>query len=582
MREFIKLVGCAAAAAAAALMLSGAAHAQAAALTIDDVSRAAETHNVAVLKRALADPALFAAVAKDDPQAGLDVKLAIADALAQSGDPKAALDAYKAALTDMVRLNGKNDPQQIDVLRKTAALRTQSGDLTGATADLDLALDIARATFGEDNATTLAVKGDGDRAWAALIAKDPTVKRPLQFATRDIGAEQYDLIEIYYATHRKPTGDKAPARYFGKERGPMAYGKAYISVPRNRKAGAIPVPSIWKLEFRADPEKHLILTDIKPEDTRELFFRDLTGRIAGTQRKEVFVFIHGFNSTFEAAAMRTAQLAADLSLDGAPILYSWASKSSPLGYKADSGEADVESQIQDLSNFLADVAQKTGASRVHLVAHSLGNKFLMEALTRLAQRPAASRPLFDEVVMAAADVSAADFQTRWNTLRPLGKRFTLYASKRDYALLMSQSYNRQARLGDAHNVVVLDGMQTIDTTAAAGGLLGHADFDGNALDDFRSLIWDSLAPAQRCVLQADVAGGKPYWVFAAGTRTACTDVEFREVVSRVRKAGSPVKALQELQAMLSNPAKIELPAGIGAEQIRQRLVLTYGLANATP
>ena len=41
--------------------------------------------------------------------------------------------------------------------------------------------------------------------------------------------------------------------------------------------------------------------------------------------KQVFVFVHGFNVSFENALRRTAQIAYDLNFDGAPFLFSWPS-----------------------------------------------------------------------------------------------------------------------------------------------------------------------------------------------------------------------------------------------------------------
>jgi hypothetical protein len=84
------------------------------------------------------------------------------------------------------------------------------------------------------------------------------------------------------------------------------------------------------------------------------------------------------------------------------------------------------------------------------------------------------------------------------------------------------------------------------------------------------------------VLEADVAGGKPYWAFAAGSRQACPDNEFREVVSLVRRAGSPAGALEELQTLPAKPDALQQLrlAGLTLEQLRQRLMLTYGLTPA--
>ena len=41
---------------------------------------------------------------------------------------------------------------------------------------------------------------------------------------------------------------------------------------------------------------------------------------------EAFVFVHGYNNSFKAAAFRTAQIAYDLEFEGAAICYSWPSQ----------------------------------------------------------------------------------------------------------------------------------------------------------------------------------------------------------------------------------------------------------------
>jgi esterase/lipase superfamily enzyme len=578
VRDFVTAI-------AVAFVVAGApALAQTPSLSIAQVIQASETHDVAVLKRAVNETAWVEALKKDDPQSAIELKLGVGEALAQAGDKRGALLAYTSALADMAKINGEHDPQQIDVLRKTAVLRSQVADLAGAALDLDRALDIAKSVLNETDPIIVDISADNDKAWASYQASNPSVHRPLQFSSRAIATDQFDLVQIYYATHRKATGSSAPAKFYGGERGPLVYGKAVISVPRNRAAGKLPLPSVWKLEFRADPEKHVILTSVTPMSSRDTFFSDVRDRVAGSKRKEAFVFIHGFNSSFEAAAQRTAQLAADLNIDGAPILYSWPSRASALGYRADEAEADIPAQIDDLADFLTTVARDTGAVRVNVVAHSLGNKFLTKALVKLSERPVDQRPSFDEVVLAAPDVAADDFGATWLSIRPLAKRYTLYASRRDFALMMSDGYNRKQRLGDARTSVSLEGMQTVDTTLAKGGLLGHADFTGNALDDFRALIWDSLAPSKRCVLQSDSEAGKDHWVFAAGTGQACADSEFREVVSLVREAGSPTQALQELQGLTNKPdvAQQLSLAGLTFDGIRRRLLLTYGLSAGAP
>ncbi len=527
---------------------AGAAPALAQTLTLSQVSDAAQAGNLPVLRQALNDPALLSSVQAIDGQAAVDLEMSIGAAFEAAGDKATAVLAYDKAVASIALLHdGHDDLTQVDVLRKTAGLRRDLGDLKGAVADINKAFAIATA---DKHPALREVRTEYDNLRMAFASANPGAALPEPYTPRGGVSSGYDIVEIFYATHRTPTGATDPGHYYGGQRGPMVYGKAYVSVPRDRPAGSIPKPSIWRAEFRPDPDRHIILTDIKQSSSREAFFSDLQGRLGAAKEKEVFIFIHGFNTSFEQAAEGTAQLAADLAIDGAPILYSWPSKANLLAYGADEQEALVDSQISDLAAFMSNVAKSSGATRVHLVAHSMGNRFLLRALVKLAALPADQRPQFDEIVLASPDVGVDDFTGIWPQVRPLGHRYTLYASTRDKALMVSGEIHNMQRIGDAHKIVLADGLQTVETTAASGGLLGHSDFAGNALDDFRALMWYSLAPVNRCVLQTANKGAEPYWVFAGPG--SCPESQFREAVSLARTEGSPEIALTRVQAMIAD------------------------------
>ena len=63
-----------------------------------------------------------------------------------------------------------------------------------------------------------------------------------------------------------------------------------------------------------------------------------------------------------------------MAFDGAPILYSWPSNTgeNPIGYTAAQNNNDWT--VAHLEWFLRDVTAKTGATRIHLIAHSMGRK----------------------------------------------------------------------------------------------------------------------------------------------------------------------------------------------------------------
>lgn len=374
----------------------------------------------------------------------------------------------------------------------------------------------------------------------------------------------FDLVEIFYATSRKRTGRPGATAFYSGRRGSLEYGSAVVSVPRDREIGELPTPSIWTFEFRPDPAKHFILTRVTPVTDRPSFLTAVATRVGGSERKEVFVFVHGFNTTFEDGALRTAQLAADLKIDGAPILWSWPSAGGVLSYWADEKEADSPAEASALAAFLEDIARSSGATRIHLIAHSMGNRPLMAALRQIAERQSLPPRPFDEIVFAAPDVGVREFDALWPAIDDLGERYTLYASGRDKALLLSQGINGMQRIGDATPVVLRPGLQTVDTTAASGGLLGHSDFAGTALDDFRAVIWLSLKPDGRCVLSAE-RGESRWWKFGG----PCPPLEFREVSQKARVAGGVEAALAEIEAQMAAATPEER---VALDIIRDRLL----------
>lgn len=95
------------------------------------------------------------------------------------------------------------------------------------------------------------------------------------------------------------------------------------------------------------------------------------------------VFIHGFNVTFEEAAIRAAQIGFDLKVPGITAFFSWPSKGrlSLLDYAAD--EATIDASAGKMTDFLVKFAQQTDAERVHVIAHSMGNRGLLGAMQRI-------------------------------------------------------------------------------------------------------------------------------------------------------------------------------------------------------
>jgi esterase/lipase superfamily enzyme len=322
-------------------------------------------------------------------------------------------------------------------------------------------------------------------------------------------AALYDVIPGW--KHEKP--DLA----YGMKRGRgVELGMCEVSIPKEHEVGVLEAPSIFKLELRETPERHVVLLDVErlPE---EAFYTALSERVARSPAKDAFVFVHGYNVSFEDAARRTAQIAYDLDFPGAPVFYSWPSQASLTGYTVD--ENNVEWTVPHLREFLTEVVERSGAEQMHLVAHSMGNRALANALRGLSYRRDVKQPMFNHVVLTAPDVDADVFR---RDLAPrivkTAERVTLYASSNDKALSYSKTVHGYPRAGDTgEDLVVVRGIDTIDVSAVDTSLfgLGHVYYGSNqtVLADLFDLIRTAKPPEERRWLRAELLGSLRYWVF---------------------------------------------------------------------
>jgi esterase/lipase superfamily enzyme len=301
---------------------------------------------------------------------------------------------------------------------------------------------------------------------------------------------------------------------YGGDRGKLELGVCEVSIPKSHEVGELESPSIFRLEFSENSARHVILQKVQPEPA-EQFFNNLRECVGRSSQKSAFVFVHGYNVTFIEAARRTAQIAYDLKFDGVPIFYSWPSQAQLLQYTVD--ETNVAWTVPHLLKFLTDVAEQSGAERIHLIAHSMGNRALTSALRDLALSRGSAGPSFDEVVLTAPDVDADVFI---NDIAPAivktAKRVTLYASSNDEALVMSKKVHGYPRAGDSGSqLIVVPGVDTVDVSIVDTSLLGHAYYGDNStvLADIFELLAASKPADQRQWLRAEKLGLLKYWVF---------------------------------------------------------------------
>jgi esterase/lipase superfamily enzyme/uncharacterized membrane protein YkvA (DUF1232 family) len=328
------------------------------------------------------------------------------------------------------------------------------------------------------------------------------------------------LYEIWFGTNRVPLDPRDPSKGFGSTRDEtgMHYGVCEVAIPKSHKFGS--TGTAWwrrwlRLEFADD---HIRIVRRRVIDGENAFFDDLREELAGSEGNQLLFYLHGFNVSFDDAAIRAAQLFADLKVPGAAAFFSWPSKASVDDYFADV-ERIGESEA-DIAAFLRSLATRLGGATVHIIAHSMGNRGLARAMQRITAAAAGTAGVrFGQIILAAPDVSVGLFHDLARVYPMLSRRTTMYVSARDRALGLSQWLQDAPRAGFTPPVTIVPNIDTIEVTNIDLTLLGHGYYaEAEAvLYDIASLLQNDVGPGQRTRLRASVASGSTnsYWVISA-------------------------------------------------------------------
>ncbi len=183
--------------------------------------------------------------------------------------------------------------------------------------------------------------------------------------------------------------------------------------------------------------------------------------------------IHGFNVSFEEAAIRAAQIGYDLKVPGEMAFYSWPSHGSMAAYSAD--EATITASVPHIAQFLPELSERSKAERIHLFVHSMGNRGFLRSLERLV---ADRRPTLrlGQVFFCAPDEDVRTFKDTVNRYPHRFERRTLLVSPDDQAVCLSQWKHGHDRVGSVPPVTVVDGIETIEVGGFGLLALGHGYF----------------------------------------------------------------------------------------------------------
>ncbi len=272
--------------------------------------------------------------------------------------------------------------------------------------------------------------------------------------------------------HFSTTRTRDARSLFGAGRSPVpTYGMFELSIPPAHRPGHIEWP-----RGKPDPERDFLATKAFLHPSRSAFIASLRQELRALPRgkREVVIYIHGFNNNFAEGLYRMAQMKQDFGLPGIAIHYSWPSAANPLGYGYD---RDSMLFARDGLEDLIEAAALAGSERILLVGHSMGALLLMETLrqTEIGRRHHLTKRI-GGVILISPDIDIDLFRQQMRRIRTLPQPFLIFTSRRDRALRLSAAITGQKeRLGSVSDVRALAELKVtlFDVSKFSRGITGH-------------------------------------------------------------------------------------------------------------
>jgi esterase/lipase superfamily enzyme len=231
-----------------------------------------------------------------------------------------------------------------------------------------------------------------------------------------------------------------------------------------------------------DPQEHFTMRSRRGLD-ETAFFAELASHISGRigSNRDVLLYVHGFNTSYDEARFRLAQIVDDARFGGVAVLYTWPTAGSLLDYGAAKENATIARDA--LSKLLHRLSELPDIGRVHILAHSMGAWLAMEALREnaISGSPDLSGKLGD-VMLAAPDIDLNVFRQQLARLDP--SHVFVLVSSNDRALSLSRTL-----AGDRQRLGALDpnnpsdrtaledlGVKAYDLSRESTGLIGHGTY----------------------------------------------------------------------------------------------------------
>ena len=360
----------------------------------------------------------------------------------------------------------------------------------------------------------------------------------------------YDDIPILYATDRKPSDDPAERPFYLDDTGFIVrLGQARVkaapagtdwetarrsSLAKNRK-GDYPLEIHSVTETDTLPSTYSFMTrsvpDLATPDAQGKKFAELVNqRMALSNHKEVYIYLHGFRVKFDIPVLVATELWHFMGYRGAFIAYTWASTPRLFAYLSDLEAAVI--LARKLRLFFTYLAQETQVEKIHIVGFSAGSRLIVRALDQMALLNAGKTEQeirrdvkIGNVIIIGGDISREEFGAALaDGMLKIPERTTIYVSSADRPLVWAERIFGRKRLGQMWEDEMAPqskeflrtnpSLQFIDVTQAAGSTAGngHSYFRKSpwVSSDLLMLLAYDIGAADRGL---EIDDNLPVWTF---------------------------------------------------------------------
>lgn len=243
----------------------------------------------------------------------------------------------------------------------------------------------------------------------------------------EVSAPGASSVDILVATTRARSD--LPGMVFNGERGNgLSFTDVVVSIPPDRPVGSIQ----WPQQAIANPAKEFAVTSLSdvPRSAVPAWFKN-----HAVKKHRVLVFVHGFNTRFDASVFRFAQIVHDAHADVTPMLFSWPSRGEVLEYVYDRESTNFSRN--DLTALLRETARSPDVSEIIVMAHSMGAWLAVESIRQLALQDGRVPTKITDLVLAAPDLDIDVFRRQVAEMGRVPPRITIFVSRQDRALSLS-------------------------------------------------------------------------------------------------------------------------------------------------